>query len=137
MKKIVSLSVAVLAAAIPGGSVGAESYGIQLSAQIPVICVLNHVGAPANSADTSVSLGSLREFCNAPRGYDLVINYTPGSLRGARITAGSSQIMLDGSGQSTIGHSPMPRIREVPISAAPGENGFDTDRVEFRLVPAS
>lgn len=135
MKKAACLALVAAGATVPVAGVGAESYGIMLSANIPVICVLRHTGTPGAMGDVNVSLGMLREFCNAPRGYDLVVSYTPGSLRGARIMAGTSQIVLDGSGESTVGNSPMPRNREIPLSATAGQNGFDTDRLEFRLVP--
>lgn len=136
MKLAAGFVLAGLSALVPAVGAGAESYGFTLQANIPVICVLQfQVGAGGADSGT-VALGSLREFCNAPRGYDLVVSYTPGTLRGTTIQAGNSEIVLDGSGQSTVGHSPMPRIREIPLTASPGQNGFDTDFLRFDLLPS-
>ena len=84
----------------------------------------------------AVSLGSFREYCNAPTGYDLVINYAPGSLEGTRIIAGNDEIILNGSGQAVLSRATGPRVRERPIAAVPGEQGFDTDRFELTIVPS-
>jgi len=133
-----TLACTLLAATIaltPLGTAQAESWGINLVARIPVICTIKYSGAPAVGSGSAVSLGSLHEFCNAPGGYELVVNYAPGSMRGARIMAGENQIVLDGSGQTVVGRQPGPRVREIALSAVPGENGFDTDRLEFRLDP--
>lgn len=137
MKLAAGFVLAGLSALVPAVGAGAESYGFTLQANIPVICVLQFQGGAGAGADgAAVALGSLREFCNAPRGYDLVVSYTPGTLRGTTIQAGNSEIVLDGSGQSTVGHSPMPRIRGIPLTASPGQNGFDTDFLRFDLRPS-
>jgi len=66
----------------------------------------------------------------------LLVTYAPGSLRGARIIAGDDQVVLDGSGQAVLSRSPGPRIRERPVSAVPGEHGFDTSRFELQIIPS-
>jgi hypothetical protein len=135
MRRIACSVLATGLVVTPVGNAQAESFGISLFARIPVICTINHVGTPAADSANAVNLGSLREYCNAPGGYALVVNYAPGTMRGARITAGENQIVLDGSGQTVVGRSTRPRIREISLTATPGENGFDTDRLEFRLDP--
>lgn len=114
----------------------AASFGLNLSLTVSVHCTVQHqaTGFGAISGD-AVSLGTFREYCNAPTGYDLVINYAPGSLEGARIIAGNDEIILNGSGQAVLSRATGPRMRERPIAAVPGEHGFDTDRFELRIVP--
>lgn len=114
----------------------AASYGFNLRLTVAVQCSVQHqaTGFGIVSGD-AVSLGTFREYCNAPAGYNLVINYTPGSLEGARIIAGSDEIILNGSGQAVLSRATGPRVRERPIAAIPGEQGFDTDRFELRIIP--
>ena len=84
----------------------------------------------------AVSLGSFREYCNAPTGYELVVSYAPGTLVGTRIIAGSDEILLNGSGQAVLSRATGPRIRERPIAAVPGENGFDSDHLDLQIIPS-
>ena len=114
----------------------AASYGFNLRLTVAVQCNVQHqaTGFGIVSGD-AVSLGTFREYCNAPAGYNLVINYAPGSLEGARIIAGSDEIILNGSGQAVLSRATGPRVRERPIAAIPGEHGFDTDRFELRIIP--
>ena len=115
----------------------AASFGFNLRLTVAVQCTVQHqaTGFGIVSGD-AVSLGTFREYCNAPAGYNLVINYSPGSLEGARIIAGSDEIILNGSGQAVLSRAMGPRVRERPIAAIPGEQGFDTDRFELRIIPA-
>ena len=114
----------------------AASVGFNLRLTVAVQCTVQHqaIGFGVVSGD-AVSLGTFREYCNAPAGYDLVINYEPGSLEGARIIAGNDEIILNGSGQAVLSRATGPRVRERPIAAIPGEQGFDTDRFELRIIP--
>src|SRR3546814_20730370 len=114
----------------------AASGGFNLRLTVAVQCTVQNqaIGFGVVSGD-AVSLGTFREYCNAPAGYDLVINYEPGSLEGARIIAGNDEIILNGSGQAVLSRATGPRVRERPIAAIPGEQGFDTDRFELRIIP--
>lgn len=131
-----SLGIASLALAVAPTTATAATYGFNLSLTVAVSCTVQHqaTGFGMVSGD-AVSLGTFREYCNAPGGYDLVINYAPGSLEGTRIIAGGDEIILNGSGQAVLSHATGPRVRERPIAAVPGEQGFDTDRFELRIVP--
>ncbi len=131
-----SLGLAAAVLAIAPTAAMAATYGFNLNLVVAVNCTVQHqaIGFGAISGN-AVSLGSFREFCNAPTGYDLVINYAPGSLEGTRIIAGSDEIVLNGSGHAILSRASGPRIRERPIAAVPGDNGFDTDRFELMIVP--
>ena len=136
IRKITLGAASVILAAAPTAALAA-SFGFNLRLSVAVHCTVQHqpmgYGAATGNA---VSLGTFREYCNAPAGYDLVVNYTPGSLHGARIIAGSDEIVLNGSGQAVLSRATGPGIRERPIAAVPGENGFDTDRLELTIVPS-
>lgn len=126
---------AVMALVAPVATAGAETMGFNLVLRVPVHCTVRHQPvAGVGSAETgAVALGELREYCNAPTGYQLIVSYAPGALRGAVIQAGEDRVVLNGSGEAVISQSPRPRFRARMITAMPGENGFDTDRLQFHL----
>lgn len=110
------------------------SYNLRLT--VPVHCSVQHRAAGLGGAEgNGISLGTFREYCNAPGGYQLMVSYTPGTLRGARIIAGSDTVVLDGSGQAVLSRSTGPRIRERAISAIPGEQGFNTAQLQLQILP--
>jgi len=137
MVRIVSLVTASLALATGPTAASAASMGYNLNMTVPLHCVVRHqpveLGAPA--AGGVVSLGHVREYCNAPGGYQLIINYTPGTLRGARITAGSNEVVLDGSGRAILDRATGPRVRVRNLSVVPGADGFNTDRIDLQILP--
>lgn len=136
MRKFSLVAVAFLAVAAPTAA-AAATYGFNLSLTVATSCTVQHKVAGFGALmGEAVSLGSFREYCNAPTGYDLVINYAPGSLQGTQIIAGSDQITLDGSGRAVLSRAAGPQIRERPIAAVPGANGFDTDRFELTIIPS-
>jgi len=111
-------------------SVATSSFRLQLS--VPVICTVSH-RASLSVAGDGYMLGGLREYCNSPNGYSLVVDYAPGSMRGAVVSVGDERVTLDGSGHTVISHAPGPRNVDREIYAAPGPLGFDTDHLEFSV----
>lgn len=136
MIRKLSLGIASLVLVAGPTTAMAASLGFNLNLTVPMHCTVQHqptgFGAISRGA---VSLGTFREYCNAPTGYNLVLNYAPGSLEGARIIAGNDEIVLNGSGYAVLSSATGPRIQERPLAAVPGENGFDTDRFELTIVP--
>lgn len=130
-----SLGVAGFVLVVAPTTAMAATFGFNLRLMVPVHCTVQHqaTGFGAVSGD-AVSLGTFREYCNAPSGYDLVVNYAPGSMKGARVIAGNDEIILNGSGRAVLSRSSGPRVRERTIAAIPGANGFDTDRLELTIV---
>lgn len=107
-----------------------------LSARVPVYCVVRQQSPGVATPDgAGVSLGQFREYCNAPNGYELVVRYAPGSLRGATLTAGLDSVVLNGSGEAVLSRASGPRVISRTVVATPGAAGFDTDRLELALVP--
>lgn len=138
MVKANILGGALIAAGLTAMPAGAQSsHSISLSLNVPVHCQVRHDSAGyGGGMGNSVALGALNEFCNAPRGYTLVVTYDPGTLRGAVIQAGDDRVVLDGSGQATLARANGPQIRSRPLIATPGENGFDSDNLGFQIQPA-
>lgn len=126
----------MLAAVAVGSNVGATESSYQLRYVVPVQCTLTYGTGGGAEGGGAVGLGALHEYCNAARGYNLVVHYTPGTLRGTVLIAGEERIVLDGSGSTVVDTSPIPRNRSRSLAAIPGANGFDTDRLDFELVAA-
>ncbi|MGN3975262.1 hypothetical protein [Tsuneonella sp. SYSU-LHT278] len=123
--------------AAPVSTVSGADAGFSLGARVPVFCEVRQRGVVEDAiSGSAVSLGKFLEYCNAPGGYRFVVRYAPGSLRGAVLTAGGDQVVLDGSGEAVLSRATGPRIRERAITATPGAAGFDTDHITFQLVSA-
>lgn len=132
-----SLGMASIALALAPSAAFAASFTYNLRLTVAVNCTVKHqgVGYGALNGD-ALSLGTFREYCNAPQGYELVVNYAPGSLRGARIYADGDEIVLDGSGRAVLSRATGPKIRERAISMTPGAAGFDTNRLDLNIIPS-
>lgn len=110
------------------------SKSIVMSAQVPVICKVSHSGE-ITVQGPSYGLGKLVEYCNAPSGFALEVNYTPGSLKGALLQVGENSITLDGSGHNQVMRVDGPKILSQDLVTTPGENGFDSSFLTFEVVP--
>lgn len=126
--------IALMSASGPAGASSEASAGYLVRVSVPVICQLHHEPGLVAGAGGSYGLGELQEYCNAPGGYQVMVNYTPGSMRGAVVGVGDEHVTLDGSGTALVSRAPGPRIRERAIAVTPGANGFDTDRLNFDIV---
>lgn len=139
VRRIGRLAVAGLLVAAGTSAANSESFGIDLVLRVPVMCKVS-TGTGAAGAGPSIpgsfELGEIQEFCNAPRGYDLLVHYTPGTLKGMTLIAGDARVQLDGSGSAVVGHSPAPAIKVRNLSAIPGPQGFDADHLDFEAVAA-
>lgn len=126
-----AITILVMSSSADGAMTANQGYALLLA--VPVQCTLRHEPALAAIAK-GYRLGELIEYCNAPAGYSVQVSYAPGSMRGAVVTIGEDSVVLDGSGQTIVSRTPGPRIRDRIISAEPGQNGFDTDRLDFAIV---
>lgn len=137
MMKNFAFGVASLSLALAPTAAFAASYSFNLRLQVPVHCTVKQQAIGSGTAiGNAFALGTFREYCNAPGGYQLVVNYAPGSLQGARIMAGNDEIVLDGSGRAVLSRATGPAIRERLITMAPGASGFDTDRLDLNIIPS-
>lgn len=125
---------AMLCISQPAGASSQASIGYNLEVNVPVICSLKHQPGIAASVGGGYELGELIEYCNAPDGYTVTVNYAPGSMRGAVVSVGEESVTLDGSGTAVVSRAAGPRIRDRTIVAVPGPAGFDTSRLDFDIV---
>lgn len=113
-----------------------DTATFRLRARVPMTCEARMQSLPnAVAVGNTFQLGTFREYCNSPRGYALVVNYTPGTLRGTELSAGSERITLDGTGRAVLSRVDGPKIRERILSVTPSENGFDTRSFMINVVP--
>lgn len=87
-----------------------------LRAFVPVLCrvqLSNDVGSP--DADGVVSLGTAQEFCNAPRGYRVLVQHAA-DLEGAAIIREGVRIPLSPSGETVITDSAHADLNSVPLA---------------------
>jgi hypothetical protein len=127
------------AVATTGGTgtvAGTGMYVLKLA--VPMLCDVRFTaGGSAAGTGGSFDLGKLGEFCNDGQGYSVVVNYAPGTLRGAVLQLGTDRVVLDGSGQAVISQSNEARFRTRELVATPGANGFDSSELSFRIQPTA
>lgn len=93
------------------------SYSITLRGFVPVICRVS-VTPTATAADTGVQdLGELKEFCNAPNGYDVFIEHT-GDANGAAVIVDGQAIALSETGETVISTSSTAAFRDRSLKLA-------------------
>ena len=112
-----------------------SSSGWQVTAVIPTICNVAHRGSVTDGG-TVFGLGQLTEYCNAPGGFALYVNYAPGTLVGTELTVDGNTIVLNGSGRAEITRHEGPKIVTTDITVKPGQNGFDSDFLTFGVDPS-
>lgn len=132
----VGIGVAAAIAVTPASASPEASGSYLVQLQVPVLCTVTHSPGPVVSAGDGYQLGQLQEYCNAPHGYSIAVDYAPGSLKGTVISLGQDTVTLDGSGSSVVSHQPGPRIISRSLIATPGPAGFNTDRIAFHIVAA-
>jgi hypothetical protein len=96
---------------------GTASYSLTLRGFVPVICRVSVTPSSA-SAETGVQdLGELKEFCNAPDGYDVFIAHT-GEANGAAVIVDGQQIALSDTGETKISTSSTAAFRDRSLQLA-------------------
>jgi len=118
---------------------GSATGSFELRVRVPMLCRVSYTagGAAADGANGAVDLGQIGEFCNDGAGYSVVVDYAPGTLRGAVLQLGTDRVVLDGSGKAVISQSPGARIRSRELIATPGANGFDSPALSFQIQPTA
>lgn len=98
------------------------STTFHISAFVPVLCRVQL--APVSSepdADAVVSLGVAQEFCNAPRGYRVLVQHAA-DLQGAAVISGGVRIPLSPSGETVLTDSTHPDLRSVALALDLGDD---------------
>lgn len=133
----VTLSLLALSApavgARPGLDAGTGDVQIGISGYVPVICRTTVEGGQFTVRDGQVSLGSMREFCNNPRGYAIHADFSSNLAKGA-LVVGGKRIPLDASGSVQIVKSDQARITSRPIDLELPKDA-QSGSISFRIQP--
>lgn len=98
-----------------------SSTSIRIQAFVPVICHVNlDIGVTAPDDEGVANLGTAREFCNAPRGYRVLVQHAA-DLEGAALISNGQRIPLSASGETVISDVQHADIRMVSLAADLGE----------------
>lgn len=90
-----------------------EGMGATLNAFVPDVCSVQALAQPY-VVENEIRIDRIHETCNGA-GYQLVLQYTPGTLEDAQVEFAGNRIALDGSGHSVIFTSDRPVSRQLPL----------------------
>lgn len=130
------VTIVLMTGSAPLAASDTASGSITFAMHVPVACKLRHRPIGVGMSGDTANLGELDEYCNAPSGYQVTVDYTPGSLRGTVLAAGNDRVILDGSGHAVLSRAAGPLIRQRQLTAMPGANGFDSPTLDFHIEPA-
>jgi hypothetical protein len=122
-----------LLVAAPG--VAAAGTAMGLSGDSPIICSAGIDPAGEGAAGAGVlALGRLREFCNAPEGYELWIDYPP-ELASDTLVVGDDRIPLtsEGSVRVSTAAGPAIKLRNMSLEGAAPSGNLS---LSVRMLPA-
>ncbi|MBI1404998.1 MAG: hypothetical protein GC145_02605 [Caulobacter sp.] len=135
-KRLLVAATMLIASASPAfASTGANSASstFRIHGFVPVICrvaVTGSVGQP--DPDGVISLGVADEFCNAPRGYRVIVEHTP-SLHGAALIRNGVRIPLSESGETVLTDSSHADINQVALALDVGDDGAQLQTLSIRI----
>ena len=103
------------------GAGDSASTVIRLHGVVPVLCRVQLDVAPGQPDENGiVDLGFADEFCNAPRGYRVVVQHSP-DLEGAALISGGVRIPLSPTGETVMTDSYHPDLRRIALAADLGQ----------------
>ena len=118
---------------VPGVNVGGADTRITISGVVPVICRANVAATQAAVTPGVQQLGQLREFCNSPRGYRVIANYSP-SLANAKLLVDGKPVPLVPRGEVMVSHSARAAIENRQIALDLGQRAAP-GTISFRIEP--
>ncbi len=130
---IVMLASAVAANADSG--LGKSSTVFKLTALVPVICHVELEVASSSPNDNGVApLGTAKEFCNAPRGYRVLVEHAA-DLPEAAIVQDGVRIPLSPTGTTVLTDSSHPDISKRTLAIEVGNNVERFRSLAVRIEP--
>lgn len=106
---------------------------IQLHAYVPVLCRVQLDATPGLPDEEGiVQLGHADEFCNAPRGYRVVVQHSQ-DLVGAALISGGVRIPLSPTGETVLTDSYHPDLRRIELAADLGERPEEFRSLSVRI----
>lgn len=107
--------------ALADAATGPSTTTLRIEGVVPVICrVQLSVGAGLIDEDGYADFGAVSEFCNAPRGYRVIIRH-PENLEGAAVIRDGVRIPLSPTGETVLTDSARPDIRQSMLRVDAGE----------------
>jgi len=131
--KYLAATVAILAAsglsAQADTGVSKSSTVFRISGYVPVLCRVELATSMSVPDEDGIArLGVAREFCNAARGYRVLVNH-PAGLEGAAVISEGVRIPLSPTGETVLTDSSHADIRQVELAV---DLGDDPDK--FRSI---
>lgn len=132
--KMLAVAATLLFAAMPAHSMQGVSQTIRLRAHVPMICnvQLQQPLAGVTSADGIVNLGTTQEFCNAPRGYRIILQH-PTDLADAAAVSDALRIPLSASGETVLVNSDHPDFKLRHLALDLGDDPSQISRLGLRI----
>lgn len=125
-----AIAVAALAATPSSGSVSRTIY---LRAFVPVYCNVELTPTIGGLADNGIiDLGRSQEFCNAPRGYRIVLEH-PTNLLQAAVISDAVRIPLSETGETILADSDQPGIHFRDLALDLGLEQGSISRLGLRM----
>ena len=121
-------------AAVPAiASEPAAQYHIGISGEVPVLCRVSIDAALVPDSAGRVSLGTLKESCNNPHGYQVVLEYSP-DMADALLIVDGRAIPLGKSGLVIVAKSPGAAVIERKVELQLPQAGAPP-ALAFRIEP--
>ncbi|HWU72266.1 MAG TPA: hypothetical protein VN137_02205 [Sphingomonas sp.] len=140
MGKALSAAAVALACAATSGQAKSgqqtsrtSGYAVEISGVVPVICHAETDVAVVPPGPGEVSLGTLKEFCNNPNGYEVYADYAP-ALAKASLSIDGHKVPLDASGSTRIDRSNGARAVTRNLSLNLPES-VPSATIAFRILP--
>ncbi len=138
IKPVVAVA-ALCASALPAGAfapsveAGGAQFTISLVGYVPVICRANVDATSVAPIAGTTSLGMLKEFCNSPRGYQVVADYSP-QLASAKLLVDGVEVPLSDAGSTVVSQSDSAKIADHSLALEMPQDG-QTGNISFRIEP--
>lgn len=117
----------------PSVAVGASQYTIDVVGFVPVICRANVEATLIAPTAGTVSLGTLKEFCNSPSGYRVVADYSA-NLANSKLLVDGTEVLLGEGGSVVVSESEHAAMIDRAVELELTEEG-QTGSLSFRIEP--
>lgn len=113
----------------------AATSGLHLKGHVPVTCKVRAANQAAAIKGDVVDLGGLREFCNAPGGYDVFLDYSR-NFAGTTLLVDGTPVELTKEGSVRFAGEDGPALRERSLALDIGKSKgkIRGGAISFRIV---
>ncbi len=128
------LSLGAIAVALGTPAIAATS-GIHLKGHVPVTCKVRVGMQAAAINDGVVDLGGVREFCNAPAGYEVFLDYSNNFAGTTLLVDGAPhELSREGSLMFASEDGPALRTRSLALDLGKSKGKINGGSISFRIV---